>query len=295
MRSVPAIVRCCAAALALLAAAETGAAISVQDDTGAVVVVAAPAARIVSLAPHATELLFAAGAGPRIVGVIATSDWPPEAAGIQNIGDARSLDLERIYALRPDLVVTWPYTVPAQIESLRARGVAVFTTDPKTIDGIADDLARLGTLAGTERQANAQVAAFRARLGQLRERRAGARPVRVFYEIWNAPLYTIGGRHLITQAIGVCGGANVFAASALPAPAVSVEAVIAARPEAIIAGADGGVRPEWLDDWRRWSDIPAVARGHLFAVDANLLHRAGPRFLDGVEALCKAIDMARGP
>jgi iron complex transport system substrate-binding protein len=267
--------------------------VQATDDTGATVTLAAPAARIVSLAPHATELLFAAGAGARVVGVIATSDWPPEAKALPKIGDARALDLERLVALAPDLVVTWPYTAPAQVATLRARGLAVFTIDPKTIDGIAADLARLGTLAGTEAQARAQADAFRARLGELRARYALAPRVRVFYQIWNVPLYTIGGTHLIAQAIGVCGGDNVFAALALPAPAVSIEAVLAAKPDAIIAGAEGGVRPPWLDDWRRWTALPAVARGHLFAVDADLLHRAGPRFVDGIDQLCAAIAAAR--
>jgi iron complex transport system substrate-binding protein len=269
------------------------AAVQAIDDTGVTVTLAAPAARIVSLAPHATELLFAAGAGARIVGVIATSDWPPEAKALPRIGDARSLDLERIVALVPDLVVTWPYTAPAQVEALRARGLPVFTMDPRTIDGIAVDLARLGTLAGTETQARAQADAFRARLGALRARFALAPRVRVFYEIWNTPLYTIGGAHLITQAIGVCGGDNVFAALTLPAPAVGIEAVLAAKPDAIIAGADGGVRPPWLDEWRRWPALPAVARGNLFAVNADLLHRAGPRFVDGIDQLCAAIATAR--
>jgi iron complex transport system substrate-binding protein len=195
--------------------------------------------------------------------------------------------------LKPDLVVTWPYTAPSQVDALRARGVPVFTTDPKTIDGIAGDLERLGTLAGTAARANTQAEAFRVRLRALRERRASARHVRVFYQIWNVPLYTIGGRHLITDAIGVCGGDNVFAALTLPAPAVSVEAVLGAKPDAIIAGANGGVRPAWLDEWRRWTEVPAVARGHLFAVDADLLHRAGPRFLEGIVQLCNAIDAAR--
>ncbi len=275
------------------AALSATAAVQAIDDTGATVTLAAPAARIVSLAPHATELLFAAGAGARIVGVIATSDWPPEARTLPKIGDARSIDLERIVALAPDLVVTWPYTAPAQVETLRARGLPVFTMDPKTIDGIAADLARLGALTGTETQARVQADAFRARLGALHARFALAPRVRVFYEVWNAPLYTIGGAHLITQAIAVCGGDNVFAALALPAPAVSIEAVLAARPDAIIAGAEGGVRPPWLDDWRRWTALPAVARGNLFAVDADLLHRAGPRFVDGIDQLCAAIAAAR--
>jgi len=117
--------------------------------------------------------------------------------------------------------------------------------------------------------------------------------VRVFYEIWDAPLYTIGGDHLITQAIAVCGGENVFANLSLPAPAVDTEAVLAAAPDAIIAGSDRGARPAWLDAWRRWKELPAVAHDRLFAVDADLLHRPGPRFVDGVALLCRAIDRAR--
>jgi iron complex transport system substrate-binding protein len=117
--------------------------------------------------------------------------------------------------------------------------------------------------------------------------------VRVFYEIWNQPLYTVGGAHLITAAIALCGGENVFSRLSLPAPSVSVEAVLAARPWAIIAGTDAAVRPAWLDAWRRWPDLPAVAHDNLFVVDANLLHRPGPRFVDGAEALCAIIDRAR--
>jgi len=276
-----------------LTSAAACATISVTDDAGATVSLAAPAQRIVSLAPHATELLYAAGAGERVVGVLSTSNWPPEAAAKPRVGDARSLDLERILALEPDLVVTWPYAAPAQVGALRARGVAVFISDPATIDGIAADLERLGALAGTTATATKRAAELRERHAGLAARHAGLRPVRVFYEIWNAPLYTIGGRHLISEAIRACGGDNVFAALALPAPGVSVEAVLAAQPQAILAGADGAVRPAWLDDWKRWPMLPAVASGNLYTVDANLLHRAGPRFVDGVEMLCATLAEAR--
>lgn len=281
-------------ALALAGSPPADAAVSVRDDSGAEVTLDAPANRIVSLAPHATELLFAAGAGARIVGAIATSDFPPQAKAVPRVGDATALDFERILEGHPDLVVTWPYTAPAQVTALRARGIAVFTSDPKTIDGIADDLERLGVLVGNPAQARAAAAAFRARLARLRASHAGVRRVRVFYQIWNAPLYTIGGGHLITRAIEVCGGDNVFAALRLPAPTVSIEAVLAADPDAIVAGADGGVPPPWLDDWRRFPALPAVERGNLFSVNADLLHRAGPRFVDGVAELCAAIDRARG-
>lgn len=286
-------VRAAVFAAAALAAAVACAGVSVTDDEGATVTLAAPARRIVSLAPHATELLYAAGAGDRVVGVLATSDWPPEVAAKPRVGDAHALDLERIVALAPDLVVTWPYSAPEQVAALRARGVPVFITNPTTIAGIAADLERLGALAGTWPTATARAVEFRARLARLSARDAGARKLRVFYEIWNAPLYTIGGRHLISEAIRVCGGENVFASLALPAPGVSVEAVLDARPDVIVAGADRGVRPAWLDDWKRWTTLPAVASGNLYTVDANLMHRAGPRFLDGVEALCAVLDRAR--
>lgn len=279
--------------VALFAAAVARAAISVSDDEGATIVLAKPATRIVSLAPHATELLYAAGAGDRVVGVLASSDWPPEAAAKPRVGDAHRLDMERILTLAPDLIVTWPYSATSQVATLRARGVPVFITNPTTIAGIAADLERLGALAGTTPVAAEQAQAFRARLGRLAQHRGESRQVRVFYEIWNEPLYTVGGKHLISEALRVCGGENVFASLSLPAPGVSVEAVLAARPDAIIAGADGGVRPKWLDEWKRWSTLPAVARGNLYTVDANLLHRPGPRFLDGMEGLCAALDEAR--
>ena len=283
----------CALALFAASIAAVAAPVIVRDDTGSTIKLPAPAQRIVSLAPHATELLFAVGAGSRIVGTLDTSDWPVAAKAIPRVGDSRSIDLERILTLSPDLIVTWPWTAPAQVEVLRARGIPVFTTMPATIDGIAANLERMGVLAGDPAAGWRESKAFRDRLAQMRARNAEARKVRVFYEIWDAPLYTIGGRHLITQAIEVCGGENIFAALTLPAPAVDVEAVLAAKPEAIIAGAERGARPGWLDGWRRWKELPAVAKDRLYAVDADLLHRPGPRFLDGVDALCAAIAAAR--
>jgi iron complex transport system substrate-binding protein len=273
--------------------AANAAPVSAVDATGTRITLAAPAARIVSLAPHATELLFAAGAGNRVVGALSPVDWPPEARTVPRIGDAAGLDLERIVALKPDLALVWPYLAPAQVERLRRLRVPVFVSDPRTPEAIADDLERVGALAGTADIAARAAQELRARLNALAARERGAKKVSVFYEIWGRPLYTIGGTHLITAALARCGGENVFAGLAAPAPAVGVEAVLAARPEAIIAGTDNAVRPAWLDEWRRWRAIPAVAHGNLFVVDANLLHRAGPRFVDGAEQLCAALDRAR--
>ena len=281
------------AVLALVAACSAAAAVTATDDAGNVVTLARPARRIVSLAPHATELLFAAGAGARVVGVVAHSDWPREARALPGVGDANALDLERIVALAPDLVVAWPYTMPAQLATLRARGATIFVSDPKSIAGIARDVDALGALAETTAVARPAADALRARHGALSARYARAPPINVFYEVWNDPLQTIGGRHLISEAITLCGGANVFAALTQPAPTISLEAVVAAAPEAIVAGSDDGRRPAWLDDWQRWRDVPAVRYGNLFVADGDLLHRSGPRFVDGVEALCAMLKQAR--
>ena len=269
------------------------AAIVVRDGTGATVSLPQPAARIVSLAPHATELVFAAGAGNKLVGVLAHSDWPPEARALRRVGDAAALDVEGIVALKPDLVVTWPYTVPAQVAKLRSFGIVVYTTDARSVREIAADVDRLATLAGTSAAAAPTVADMRARIDALERRRAGARVVRVFYQLGDKPMYTVGSPQLITQALQACGGVNVFGTVGVAAPLVNVEAVLATRPEAILAGTEEARRPAWLDAWQAWPALPAVRAGNLYAVDAMLLHRPGPRFLDGVEQICATLDRAR--
>jgi iron complex transport system substrate-binding protein len=259
----------------------------------AIIAHAQPARRIVSLAPHATEMLFAAGAGGAVVGTVAHSDYPPAARDLPRVGDAAALDLERIASLRPDLVVAWPYTAPAQLAALRAQKIAVYVSDPKSIAGIADEVEELGRLAGTGGVAHEAANAMRAKQARLARQYRGARKLRVFYEVWNEPLYTIGGRHLISEAIALCGGENVFASLTIPAPSVTVEAVLAANPDVIVGGDDSGRRPPWLDDWKRWPSLAAVRSGNLFGASGDLLHRPGPRFVDGAAELCADLERAR--
>ena len=277
----------------MLIAAPAAAEIRVVDDTGATVVLATPARRIVTLAPHAAELVFAAGAGERVVAVVKGTDYPEAARTLPIIGDVAALDLERIVMLAPDLIVTWPWTTPAQVAWLRARGIAVFEADARTPDGIATDIERIGALTETLPAASKAAASFRRRLAELGRTRDDGPRVRVFYQVSDAPLFTLGGQHLVSRAITHCGGENVFAALAIPAPQVSVESVLAAAPQAIIAGTDGGRRPAWLDAWSRWPALDAVRYHNLFTVDANLLHRPGPRFVDGIAQLCETLARAR--
>lgn len=266
-----------------------------SDDTGGVVELAAPARRIVSLAPHATEILYVAGAGDYLVGAVEYSDYPEAAMRIPRVGSYAGLDLERIVALRPDLVIAWQSgNPPAQVERLRALGLAVYVSEPRHIEDVATNIERLGRLAGTTDAALRAAQAFRQRHDGLRRRYAGRPPVTVFYQIWDQPLMTVNGRQLISDVIRLCGGRNVFADLPILAPTVDVEAVLAADPEAIVASGAGAARPEGLDAWRHWPQLRAVQRDNLFVVPPDVLQRHGPRILDGAEHLCAALEAARG-
>ncbi len=286
------LLSCLAIAFALSAGA--CAEVTVKDDSGRTVRLQAPARRIVALAPHAVETLFAAGAGDRLVGAVDYSDFPPEAKKIPRVGGYSRIDLEAVAALKPDLVVAWESGNDAtQLDKLRALGLTVYVSQPNTIDSIADQLDRLGRLAGTEAVAGAAAERFRKRLDSLRHANAGKPKVRVFYQIWKAPLMTVGGPQIISDAIRICGGDNVFGHLRQMAPNVTVEAVIAADPEAIVAGGMGDARPAWLHDWDSLTRMTAVKRDNLFHLDPDIMQRHTPRILDGTERLCADLDMAR--
>ncbi|MDI6746362.1 MAG: cobalamin-binding protein [Rhodocyclaceae bacterium] len=278
-----------------LASFSVHAEIVVRDDTAATVRLATPASRIVSLAPHVTETLFAAGAGARIVGVVDYSDFPPAAQHLPRVGGYSKLDLEAIAALQPDLVVGWASgNAPTHIDKLRALGIPVYLAQPERIDDVAKNLERYGQLAGTQAVAQVAAAAFRGRLQTLREK-YGTRPkVRTFYQIWKQPLMTVGGGQVISDVIHLCGGENVFAGLKPLAPKVTVEAVIQTDPEVIIASGMGESRPEWLDDWRRWKTLTAVQRDNLFFIPPDLIQRHTPRLVEGADRLCAHLETARG-
>jgi len=268
--------------------------IVVQDDSGRSVRLPAAAQRIISLAPHVTELLYAAGAGDKLVGVVEFSNYPEAAKKLPRVGSYERFDAEAILALKPDLIIGWQSGNPAaQIEKLRALKLPLYLTQPNTIDHIAVQLERIGQLAGTEKPASAAAANFRSKLDDLRKRYASQPKIRVFYQIWKQPLLTAGAPQIISSAIQLCGGENVFGQLSQMAPTVTVEAVIAAAPEAIVASGMDEARPEWLDDWKRWKQIPAVQRDNLYFVPPDLIQRHTPRFLEGTELLCKALEAAR--
>jgi iron complex transport system substrate-binding protein len=282
--------------IALLMLVLVGAAraeLRVADDEGTPLVLRAPAQRIVSIAPHLTELLFAAGAGHKVVAVSAYSDYPEAAKRLPQIGDAVLLDLERIVALKPDLVVVWGNgSSPQQLQRLRAAGLPVYSGAGRDLAHIAATLRMLGRLAGTEAVAEARAAAFERTLAELRATYARRAPLTVFYQIWHQPLMTVNGAHPISEALAICGARNLFAALPQLVPQISAEAVVAARPQAIVTGALGPAQPDQLDGWRA---LKALAGTALLTVNPDRMHRATDRMADGVRELCVKLDALRTP
>lgn len=271
--------------------------VTVTDDFGRRVTVRYPPERIVSLAPGATEMLIAAGADRQLAATIRYSGQPASESKLPKIGTADSVDMERLIAVRPDVVVVWPDgNNPAQIATIERLGIPVYRQEADTLQDIGASLRRLGRLTGTRRVADREAGRLEARLASLRKRYAGAgrRPT-VLLEVWNRPLYTVGGKELMSDALRVCGARNVFADLPQRAPAIGIGAVLARDPDMIIAVAPPGSGASWLARWRRFPFLRAVRTGRLLAFEDQRLSGLGPGIIDATAALCRKIAALRRP
>ena len=265
----------------------------VSDALDQRVCLAEPAQRVVSLSPGATELLFSAGAGEKVVAVSAWSDYPPEAENLPQVGDSNRLDLEAIVSLAPDLVVAWvDGNSRSQLERLSDLGISVFWLAPRTFDDIAAAVSDLALLTGSPDLGNERAEAFRAEIVKLKAQYADARPVKVFYQIWDQPLMTVNRDELISKAITLCGGVNVFGGLPRLVPRISREAVLEANPEVIITAGSSDDR-QWLEAWREFPGLAAVAAGNLFLEPPDLLARPTLRMAEGAMHLCQTLEQAR--
>lgn len=272
---------------------------SCARDTPPPAATAGPAQRIVALSPHLAELAFAAGAGPQVVGVVEFSNHPEGARALPRVGDAFRIDFESLAALKPDLVLGWPSgNSPPALERLRRLGYRVVELEPRRLADVGDQIEVIGRLAGTERAAGQAASGWRDGLAALQARFAGSRPGRVFYQVAPQPLITVTREHFIGEAIELCGGENIFAAVPGLTAVVSVESVMAAAPDAIVAndytrGPGSPVSGTPLDDWRSWAGLPAVRDGRLHVLDPDLMSVPGPRLLKGINKLCVALNSSR--
>jgi iron complex transport system substrate-binding protein len=268
--------------------------IDVVDDTGAHLSLAQPARRIVSLAPGATEMLFAAGAGAQLVATVAYSDQPAAARSVPRIGDSSAIDMERLLVLKPDVIVYWPGGGnPAQVAQLKHLGFVLYGQQVNRLGDLGGSLQRLGVMAGTSATARGRAGQIDAQLLQLRAQYSKLAPVTALLETWNQPLYTVGGQQLMSDALSVCGAVNIFGDLPQLSPAVQIEAVLTRNPDLIIAAAPPGQGAQWLQAWRRFPSLQAVQSGRLLDFDDQALSRLGPSVLDATANLCARIDAAR--
>ena len=268
--------------------------ITVIDDDGIEHIFDQPVMRIVSLMPHATELLFEVGAGDHVVGAVQYSDYPEAAKKIPRVGGYSALNIEAIVALEPDLLIAWPEgNRNRELDRLKALGLPILVSDPREFEDIANALAIYGKVTGKDAQAAIALADFNKKLTYLRNTYSKQKKVSVFYQVWNAPLMTQNGNTFISRAIELCGGNNIFADLPMTNPQVSIESILVADPQLIVASGMGQARPEWLDDWRVYKSLQAVQKNNLFHILPELFQRPTSRFLIGTEQLCQAMARAR--
>jgi len=247
------------------------------------VATAAAQQRIVALTPHACEMLYAIGAGPQLVGGVSYCDYPAEAKELPHIGSYERINVEAALRLKPDIAVVMSRNVTG-VAMLEKMGVSIVISNPTSFDTIFDDILKLGLLTGHVTEAEAVVSQLRSRLHNIRNRPRSE--TAVFYEVWHDPMITAGGPSFISDLIHQAGGRNIFADINVETPHVNVESVIRAKPELIVIPLERRKINDRRNFWEKW-----LGKGNVrfVAINPDLLHRPGPRLLDGLELLQQAL------
>ena len=281
----------CAALLAGFAGGAPGA-IKVTDDDGRVFVLDQPARRIVTLSPSLAEIVFAVGAGDRLVGVSSYSDDPIEASKIRVVASSGRIDIERLRWLRPDLVIGWRTGNPARdLERIKRMGMPVFMTEPRNLTDIARIVRTIGVLTGTSDVADMTARSFDELVASLSI--TAAEPMTAFVEIWHRPLLTVSGAHLMTDILRICGASNVFAGIPALTARVSPEQLLIANPRLLVVSGTAEARQSIIERWQAFKLVRAVQDGNIVVIDSRVLHRQGLRIVEAVRDICAGVRQAR--
>ncbi len=268
--------------------------IIIVDDVGRQITMQKPAQRIVSLAPHLTELVYAAGAGEQLIAVVSYRNFPAGAEKLPQIGSYKLVNYESLVSLKPDLVLTWKSGNGDDIiQRLDELGFNYYVSEPRTMAAVATDIQHIAALTGNDDEGRLASEKYLAELQRLQNTYQKNAPVSVYYQIWKQPLMTLNGEHLISDVIRLCGGRNVFAEAATLVSRISVESALRPAPEVIVASGMGEERPEWLDDWLAWPNLPAVKNQQLYFIPPDWLQRHTPRILLGAQQMGERLQLAR--
>jgi iron complex transport system substrate-binding protein len=268
--------------------------VQVTDFNGSIVSLERPAKRIVALAPHVVENVYTAGAGAQLVGVVSYSDYPEAATSLPIVGGYAQTNLEKILELQPDLVIAWQSgNSDSSVARIQQLGFPVYIDQPELLDDVAKSIRDIGILAGTSDVAESAAQSYLASIEQIRAKQLAQQPVATFYQVWNSPLRTINGGHIISNAIELCGGVNIYADEAAIAPIINIESILERDPEVILASGMSDARPEWLDNWHLWPSLSAVKADNLFFVNPDHIQRHTVRIINGINTICGQLQQAR--
>lgn len=270
--------------------------VSAIDLRGREVQLSEPAKRIVALAPHIVENAYSAGAGDKLVGVVSYSNYPESAKKIETVGNYQSWSLEAIIAQRPDLILMWGSgNGLGALATLERLGIPIFISDPRKLQDIPYTIRAIGKLAGTQSVSEPEALRVEREIATLRSIYSEKMPLSIFYQVWDNPLQTLSGEHIISGVMKLCGGYNAFEDAVSLAPKIGLESVLHRNPTAIVASGMGAARPDWLDDWKRYPSLYAVKNNGLFFVHPDHIQRPTARILLGAKTLCEQLDTMRRP
>ncbi|WP_095139126.1 cobalamin-binding protein [Pseudomonas sp. Irchel s3a10] len=245
--------------------------------------------RVVSLAPSLSEIVVELGSADLLVGVLDAGERPAAIADVPSVGRYGQLDMERLLSLKPDLLLLWPGSVgPAQRDQLKRLNIPTYVAEPHNLEQLSAQIEAIAAQLGRPERGTKLAADLRRKLDDLRQRYRRDTPLKVFYQVWDKPLYTVGGGQIISDALEVCGARNVFADLSLPAPQVSIEAVLQRNPQVILAGDQGQ-----LDAWKAWPQVSAVAHGQLLLISDKGLERPSGQMIEATAKLCQLIQPHR--
>ena len=280
--------------LALSSTLVSAKAVSVIDDSGALISLAKPATRILALAPHIVENVYSAGAGDLLVGSVNYANFPPEAESLPQVGGYNKYNIEAIAALKPDVIFAWQSGTPQHFfDKIKQLGIPLYLDEPSTMQEVATAVRNIGVLTGKQDIAEPVVKQYLDELAILRQSQVGKTPLKIFYQVWHDPIYTINGKQIISDVLSLCGGKNIYAGEKIKAPIITIESLIERNPDVIITGTNhqSGVEP--LLRWQQWPTMTAVKTNNLFTVNADIVSRHTIRLIQGAQSVCKKFDIAR--
>jgi vitamin B12 transport system substrate-binding protein len=250
--------------------------------------------RIIALAPHLVESLYAIGAGDQIIATTAHADYPAAAKNIMVVGNYARLQIEKIIQLKPDVVIAWTTGNPTvDLARLEKYQIKVIYSNPETLEDVAAELRLLGEITGRTEQASKLAEQYLTSLTDIKQRYASQENIKVFYELWSRPIRTVAQKAWPQQQITLCGGVNPFADAKDDYPSVGLEQVLITLPQVVIQPSKSTSGDPDNLNWQQWPHVPAAKNGFVFHPNADKLHRMTTRMLDEVVILCEQIDTAR--